>query len=74
MESSEEELKGSGERESRGICDGNIPVLLMDISKACVLEQPLVFTLSTLEVIEDFKTEKCQHMTYASKGSLDVLC
>ena len=38
------------------------------------LEQPLVFTLSTLEVIEDFKTEKCQHMTYASKGSLDVLC
>ena len=36
MKSSEEELKGSVEREGRGICGGNMPVLLMDISKACV--------------------------------------
>jgi len=36
MESSEEELKGSREREGRGICGGNMSVLLMGISKACV--------------------------------------
>ena len=40
MKSSEEELKGSVEREGRGICGGNMPVLLMDISKALGPDQP----------------------------------